>query len=321
MSGTKGLLYHLGGVPLLDVPLPRSGGTVWFVDGTHGLDGNTGKSLSGAKKTIQDALDEVAEGDTVLVLPKEMAITDTDPGSYAETLIVSKANISIIGVSRGRTQGGLPQIKIGAGSTALLTVRGPGCLIANLGFNGIDSTGGGILLDDNGSTKNAFGTTITGCHFKNCKKSSTSSALGGAITMDGCPWQIRIQGNTFYKNVGGVVGLPTHADGQDIVIEDNTFSGTAATVDSYIYIVAGGGGFDGIVVRRNVFASAIPALSNGVVVRYMDLTGCTGILAENYFGCTDTATGFGAAKATAKVPTTVGIANNYSDGGLIVRQA
>jgi len=60
----------------------------------------------------------------------------------------------LIGVSRGRTQGGLPQLKDGTETTAaILTIRAPGCLIANLGFNGSGNTGGGILLDADASTK------------------------------------------------------------------------------------------------------------------------------------------------------------------------
>ena len=75
-----------------------------------------------------------------------MAATDTDPGSYAEALTIDVPDLSIIGVSRGRTQGGQPQLKCSATAltTAIITVQVPGVLIANLGINGAGSTGGGI---------------------------------------------------------------------------------------------------------------------------------------------------------------------------------
>ena len=76
-----------------------------------------------------------------------------------------------------------------------------------------------------------------------------------------------------------------------------------------------------VTVTRNEFSNVLPALASGSVVRYADLTGCTGSFANNYFAGSYTTTGFGAAKAAAKIPTTVGLAHNYTDGGLIVREA
>lgn len=218
----------------------------------------------------------------------------------------------------------MPQIKKGSGSTALLTVRSPGCLIANLGFNGGSSTGGGILLDDDGSTKSAFGTTIVGCHFKNCVGSTaTDSRTGGAIqwAATGGAWQVRIEKNVFYKNVGDIVLLGTSSSvPQDVIIKDNIFMGLAASVDCHIYLAAGSG-MAPVAVIGNTFADVLPALGSGSIVRYVEMTGCTGIFADNYVGGSYTTTGFGDAKVAAKIPATVGIAHNYSDAGLIVREA
>lgn len=282
--------------------------------------------------TIQGAIDACVggRGDVVLVLPRTMATGDTDPGSWAENLIIAAAQsgMSLIGIPTNRTQGGLPQIKKG-GTTAstLLTIRAPGCTIKNLGFNGNSTAGAalnvGILLDDDSSTKTAFGTAIINCHFKNCAGSTvTDSRTGGAITWSaqGNAWQVLIKGNRFYKNVCDVSLLGTSGSvPQDVIIEDNIFSGPTASVDCNLWL-AGGSGMNGVIVRNNEFPSSIPTLSSGSVVRYVDMTGCVGIFSGNRFGCTDTTTGFGAARATAKIPTTVGIAQNYSDGGLIVRQ-
>lgn len=302
---------------------------VFFVDGDLGSDSNSGNSPTNAKLTIQSAVDAASAGDTIYIKAKDIHAASSDPESYAEAVVIpnDKPQLRLIGVSSGKTQGGLPQWKGSATATTsvILTIRSGGCLIANLGFNGAGTTGGGILLDsDGGTTKDAFGTTIIGCHFKNCKGSTaTDCRTGGAImwSANGGSWQVRIVNNVFYKNVGDVILKGTSVSvPQDVVIQGNTFQGTATAVDCHLFLTGGGSGMLGVTVDSNTFADVLPALSSGSIVRYADLTGCTGIFSNNVFGCTDTTTGFGAARASAKIPTTVGIAHNYSDGGLIVRQ-
>ena len=126
----------------------RTNTYAYYVDGSNGSDNNDGRSPDHAKLTIQDAVTDAGEGGTVYVFPKVHTDYTGDPVSYAETVIIpyTHSNLAIIGVGRGRTQGGLPQIKMGAGAVALLTIRAPGCLIENIGFNGYGSTGGGILF-------------------------------------------------------------------------------------------------------------------------------------------------------------------------------
>ena len=176
-------------------------GNTLFVDGDNGSDGNSGEELSSAKATVQGAVNAASAGDVIWVKARDMAATDTDPISYAETIIIpaGKSRLTIAGIASNRTQGGLPQIRKGSGSTALLTVRAPGCRILGLSFNGASATGGGILLDDDGGTvKTAFGTEIAYCHFKNCKGSTaTDSRTGGAIqwASTGGAWQVWIHDN------------------------------------------------------------------------------------------------------------------------------
>ena len=301
------------------------GGAVRFVDGTSGVGYDTNPGTSDQPfATIQAAVTAADAYDTILIRPKKITDYSGDPTSYAETIIIpaAKPHLSLVGLGSGPNQGNQPQIKIGAGTTALLTIRAAGCTIANLGFNGISSTGGGILLDDNYSTKTAFGTVITGCHFKNCVGTTAdSSKTGGAIMWPttGNAWQVRITGNQFYKCVGGIVLLGTsNTAPQDVVIEGNRFLGPASAVDCYMYL-AGGSGMASVAVHDNVFASVLPAVGS-VVARYVDMTGCTGIFSNNYVSGVYTTSGFGAARAAAKIPTTVGIVHNYSDSGLIVRQ-
>jgi len=297
----------------------NSPGKVWFVDGTSGTAGGDGKSWANAVNTITLAVNKAGVNDTIYVVPKTITDYTGDPTGYAETIIIGAdtPGLSIIGVSRGRTQGGLPQIKIGSGTTAMLSVRAAGCLIANLGFNGAGSTGGGILLDDDYAAKTAFGTTITGCHFKNCKAHATDGTKGGAITWSstGNAWQVLISGNRFYKNVADIVLVGTSSTvPQDVIIENNEFSGPAANVDVNLYLTGGGSGINGVIIRNNSF-SQLPALSSGSVARYIDATGCVGMLVGNTFGCSTATTGtritFKAAGTGAKIPVTMHVVNNW----------
>ena len=308
---------------LLATPLIGSGldvfsaGNVWFVDGDSGSNGNTGASPDFAKSTIQSAVTAaVKDGGVIYIKARDMGSTASDPVDYAETVIIpaGSSRMALIGVSGSRAQGGLPQIKKGSGSTALLTVRAPGCLIANLGFNGTSATGGGILLEyDGGSTKDSFGTTIMGCHFKNCVGSTaTNAATGGAIQLSGAPWQVLIKGNRFYKNVGGIVLKDTTTSvPQDLVIESNSFGDSAASVDCDIYLAGGGGPGVGLLIRGNDFGT-LPALASGSNVRWMDLTGADGgIVCGNFFG-NDLL--HGAAGSGSKIPTTVFFSGNFDAG-------
>ena len=294
-------------------------GATIFVDGTNGADTNNGASWGNAFATIQAAVTAASAGDTVVIAPKKITDFTGDPTSYAETIIIpaTKPGLSLIGVSRGRTQGGLPQIKMGSGAVAQITVRAAGCLIANLGINGAGATGGGILLDDDNSTKSAFGTTIVGCHFKNCVgTTATDARTGGAVMWSsaGNAWQVTIKGNRFYKNVGDVVLKGTsNTVPQDVLIEDNIFSGPAASVDCNLYL-AGGSGMNGVIIRNNTFQQ-LPAIGSGSVVRFIDAMGCVGMLVGNDFGAQSSNTGttltWLAAGTAAKIPTTMHVARNW----------
>ncbi len=308
-------------------PMLKQNQDMWFVDGDVSADGG-GRSWEDPFKSIQSAVTAAGAGDTIFIAERTITATATDPVSYAETIIIpnAKSHLSLIGVSRGRTQGGLPQIKIGAGSTAMITVRASGCLIANLGINGASSTGGGILLDDNGTTEVAFGTTIANCHFKNTTPpTATDARTGGAIytSADGGAWQLHVVGNRFYKCYGGIVMVGTSLSvPQDWIIEDNVFSSAANTdVDGDIYVAADG--VKGLVIRNNHFATVDGcAGTSGDVQHYIELgAGTTGIICDNTFACKtgseDTPLTFGASTHTAvKVPATVRMARNYGEGAV-----
>jgi hypothetical protein len=310
-----GNAYQWGGYPLPTAPIPKYNGRAWFVDGTNGLDGNSGRSPKNAFASIGQAVEDnpdLQEGDVIYVFPKTLDATDTDPDSYAETFILDTPQVAIIGIGSGAVQGALPQVRIGAGSTAMLTIRAPGCTIQGLGFNGASSTGGGILLDDDGgSTKAAFGTVVRGCHFKNCKGHATNGSLGGAIAWAtaGNAWQVLIEDCAFYKNVCDICLIGTGSSRpQDVYIRGCKFSGPAASVDVNIY-GAGGSGFDGIYIDNCVFP-CFPAIGSGTNTKQLALTGCVGSITNCGFGGSKKT--FGAA-GNNLVPTTVLLGGNYQE--------
>ena len=316
----------VGGASALELLDLSSFGTTRFVDGTNGSDTNGGTSWSDAFATIQAAVTASSAGDTIRIAAKTITAGATDPTSYAESIIIpaAKTSLSLLGVSRGRTQMGLPQIKpAGAVNGTCLTIRAGGCLIKNLGFNGNSTAGApinnGIVLDDDGSTKSACGTTIEGCQFKNCAGSTvTDGSTGGAIVWaaTGGAWQVLIKDNRFYKNVADVCLLGTSVSvPQDVVIEDNVFSGPAANVDVNLWLKGGGSGMNGVIIRNNSFGQ-LPNIGSGAVKRYIDATGCVGMLVDCTFGCQTSNTGAGqltfqAAGTAALIPTTMHVAKCY----------
>jgi hypothetical protein len=284
---------------VLPTIMPLEGGKVWFVDGDKSVGTHGGRSW-------EDAFDEtaftgklsalnVSAGDVVFVAGRTMAATDTDPISYTTNLEIDVPQVSLIGVSRGRTQGGLPQFKVGATTTSpIIKISAPAVMVANIGVNGAGGTGGGILLnDDGGSTASAFGWSILGCHFKNCVgTTATEASTGGAVMIgaNGGAWQGLLAGNRFYKNVGDfVVKGSSGSVPQDIVLQDNVFSDPAASVNCNVYAKGGGDGVDGLQIINCEFP-AMPALG-GAADRYFDLTGCTGIISGCRFGSITSPTG------------------------------
>jgi len=299
-------------------------GSIWHVDAskTSGVSGD-GKTWANAFITIQEGVTAASAGDTVLVVAQTLTDYTGDPTSYTENVVIPYAtsSLALIGVSRGRTQGGLPQLKVGSTTTqALLTIRAPGCLIANMGFNGAGATGGGILLDDDYSTKSAFGTSIINCHLKNCVGTDADDAKdGGAIqwTTAGNAWQVLISGCRFYKNVADVTLMgTTNTRPQDVVIENCDMSGYAAYTDCNIH--AGGSGFGSIKIDNCRFGQ-LPAIGANVA-RYIELTGSlSGTITNCTFGCNTDAAGteltFKAAGTAANIPVTVHIARCYGQSG------
>ena len=293
-------------------------GQSWFVDGDETDTTLDGKDPGNPLTTIAAAISAASDRDVIFIAPRKIVGTATDPVNYAENVVIPAAKrLALIGAGwGGPAQGGQPQIKKGTGSDPQITIRSAGCLIAGLSINGGDATGGGILLDDDGGTsKNAFGTTIDSCFFKNCRGSSaTDGRLGGAIQWPaaGGSWQVRITNNRFYKNLADIVmkGTGTSVP-QDVVIQGNVFSSPAASVDVNIYVAADGIG--GLIIDSNLFP-VLPA-GGGTLSRFYSLaTGCLGIISNNRFG--STALTFGGTNTGGAHPATMFLSANYQQAAV-----
>jgi hypothetical protein len=299
------------------------GGNVYFVDGDNGSDGNSGNSPASAKASIGGALAVSGPGAVIYVKARNIPAGGTDPVNYAETNIIAatQPGTKIIGIPSGLAQGAQPQIKIGSGSTAMFTVRAPGCMFANLTINMTGSTGGGILLDDDSSTKTAFGTCILGCVFKGTSTVKSNAPAAISIGANGGAWQLQIKGNHFVDCGAGINALGTTVSPlKDITIEDNIFYAFAnADVDADINFNVGIYG-SAIIIRNNVFGTVdVPAMGSGHTDRYIDLTGCTNsALVGNVFACIGQGTSaktFGASGTGALIPTTCRMAGNFGEVG------
>jgi len=298
-----------------------------YVDGTNGTDTNDGLTPSKSFKTIQAAINASARGDRVLIRPKECntAAGETDPGSYEENItITAKDGLQLIGIGRGITQGGQPQLKVGATTTdPIITVNSFGVGIHNLSVNGSGATGGGIkLVTSAASSYDAGGLVVSGCHFKNAK-GSAAAATGGAIwwSTDGGCWNVDISNCDFHNCRGGIIMPGTgRSIPQDVKIRGCRFYATAnTTTDADIYVAADG--IIGLVISDCDFGTVdVPAYATSpTAARYISLgAGTAGIIARCTFACITDSTGsektFGAAGTGAIFPTTVRMAGCWGEG-------
>lgn len=299
----------------------------FYVDGDNGSDSaNNGSAVDKPTATIQQAVDNGAEGDVIFVRTKTQGIWD--PVAYDESVTIpyTKPNMSIIGISPGGASlayGSMPLLGITSGSaTYCLTIRAPGCRISGMSISATGvTTGGGILLDDDGSTKAAYGTTIDGNYFYECLDDKLVPAGGGVtIGANGGAWQLRVLNNYFMACSAGIDLLGTgQSRPTDVLIQGNIFASWVNTqVDCDIYL-AGGSGAQGVVIDSNKFASVDGV--NKTEDHYMNLTGCEGLVSNNTFACKsgseDTPLTFGASTHTGiKIPATIRMANNWGEAAV-----
>lgn len=97
------------GLPLVGGGVPTNVGPYLFVDGTNGVDGNSGTSSDQAMKTIQAAVDE-RQADTVILVA---------PGAYDETVTIARGTgpLTIMGMGNQGDVGIAPSTLAARGMT------------------------------------------------------------------------------------------------------------------------------------------------------------------------------------------------------------
>lgn len=295
------------GVKSLGVPLVLEGSfpgwfgtTVYFVDGTDGNDSYNGKTPTRAKKTIQAAITVAGSQDTIYIRNLAPGSDASDPGQYAEDLIIAyaKHGLKIIGATPHLGPYAGPKIK-NATATALLNVLASGIVLENLQFNCTRNSGTyGIYLDGVAgyATKaGSVGATIANCFIKNAEAASGGiNLIGGyGTTIHGCIFQMcekavwlssdslpsnghAVQYCNFKSNNGAAIAEHlTIAAGAhvDLAITDSTFG----KATSFLSCGAANSG----IIARCQFDDLVATLANStgkvkVPADTMTVVGCQG---------------------------------------------
>lgn len=254
------------------LPLQSPFGKIWYIDGTNGSDGNTGKSPAKAFASIGAAISAsvAGRGDTIIVAP----------GTYTITAALSPKAQTVIRAAMHSVRN--PTVKITSTTLAsMVTVDAD-----NVQFFGIEFLAGGNTVDN--LVNIAATSSVNGCSFHDCvfngaDKTTVVGILAthatntlNALRVVNCLFRdltgtcisIGVQGipygyigyNQFAIDVNSGVGIAladttAFATGKGYVIEHNVFTGFDATADEVGITIAGTEDTTGAgIIRNNYFA-------------------------------------------------------------------
>lgn len=236
-------------------------GDEWFVDTTNGDDDLAGNSKALAFATIQEAVDNAAEFDTIHIAP----------GAYDETVTISTNNLTIIGEG-GR---GGAYIEPSTSGAEGMQVAADDITIINLGIAGdsaadyalnlnsaarfrayeckIEGVDGTVLLIDGTDTDQTADALFQDCEF----------AWGySAVVFDdssyGYPTQIRFRNCWFHNMTTACMALATGGGVANLEVTDCVFDAQEDGTEPTDYIVINRAGDSGI-FSGNRFATATNA--------------------------------------------------------------
>lgn len=284
------MLYQLGGVPVGMNRFMNPWATHYFVDGTNGSDGYTGKKPGAAFATIQKAIDTAIGGDVIYINPKVYTL-GTGFARYTEDVSVSlggsggsgvtatNANISLIGVTPLCHPSDFLGVRWKYNSATCLTVDAPCLHIENIGFFTEDGTYA-INLRCNGATRTQEGTT--GFTIYNCAIKGDGKLYGNGgneIQIINCRFQTKYDGT-----VGGINLVGSSNQVVRPLIQNCEFIGGNANNMSDAAIIGAAPWYDAII--RDCYFNA--ETDTGI---YINISGTnTGIVANCYFGSADIST-------------------------------
>mgnify|MGYP001244487535 CR=1 FL=1 len=299
------------GVPMIGMSSPGKipglwSGSVLFVDGRAGSDGNRGLSSDKPLKTIQKAVDLAGRDATIYLRPLNAGVR------YTENVVIpctsnadhAKEGLSIIGTGNGRTttrdQSCVWKGVVGVNSPAI-TANSSYNNFENLSFLSVLVQQGigksfGLLIRQNsatfqtGTTGFNIGSTISNCNFlQDQYLSPPADSIVSAIhfvatdghTIEGC------------KFMDCRVGISSTGDATGnscISVLNNLFHGVAAKIGADMYMID----VAGLEVVGNTFGHAVPtqACGSGALKKYVIVGGTvTGTLAGNFQGDLSVAAG------------------------------
>ena len=283
-------LYQYGGSPVGGARFTSPWATHWFVDGTNGSAGNSGRKPDHAFSTIQAAVTAASAGDVIYINPLTYKlgtgfnrysedVSVTLGGSGGSGVVATNANISIIGV----TQRGAPSDFLGVRwnkTTATpLTVDAPCLHVENIGFF-TEAATYAINLRCNGATRTQEGTT--GFSIYNCAIKGDGEIYmngGNEVQIINCRFQTKYDGT-----VGGINLVGSNNQNLRTRIQGCDFIGGNANNMSDAPIIGAAPCYD-LLIRDCYFNAET---DTGI---YINISGTnTGMVANCFFGSADIST-------------------------------
>ncbi len=267
------------------------GKNAWFVDGTHGSDGNDGLSSTTAFATITKAVAKATGGDVIYINPQTYKIgtgfnrytedvTITIGGVGGSGITASNANISLVGITSRRAPTDFLGVRWVKATATNLTVQAPGTNIENIGFFAEGATYG-VYFQGDGATWTKAG--HTGSSLYNCAiKGEGGVFANGAdeLQIVNCRFQAKFDGTTS--------GMIITVDGTNVcrrpILRGCTFIGGNGTAMATAPIIWTGGVADGL-IADNYFGL-------GTSVQINIATASTGLITRNYFAEANLSTTF-----------------------------
>ena len=190
------------GVPIMGSsgPIQHAFGTVLFVDGVNGSDGNSGLSSDQAYATIQKAFDNVSHRGTIYVVPQGGSTAREFSTGYTETLTTptwnsgspTASHVNVVGADP--TGWGVIQFSAGASATNL-TLRAHNWRISGFQFDAPTSGNAMVFTRTGGAGDANFSNH---CQVDNCLFTTGQDG----IDITGAPFLCNVYDNVF-ENLSG----------------------------------------------------------------------------------------------------------------------
>ena len=268
-------------------------GRVWYVDGTGGSDGNSGRHPNQAFQTLQAAVTAAGTDDTIFIRPQAVGTR------YTENVVVpvtTHAGLSIIGTGNGKGNSVYQACSfrgVLAVDSPIIELRSSYANVENIHFwsRAAQTHGFGLILRWNTGSGLNIGSSIVNCSFS--QDIDDAPAAGGvvqsAIRMDSTEGQL--VESCFFQDcrVGISVGSTVSA-AYRIAIRNNIFKGIASNIAADIMLTD----VVGIDIHGNVFGHAVPSNAAGTMTKFIFVAGgatVTGSVSANYQGENEVAFG------------------------------